>query len=256
MKNAGLALLALLLAVGTAHAWTALCDGCGGTYACSSETHEKMTQILMNNMSCLNNNTFNALDSGWADTSYARDGSGTVYIDEEYFCGWSFDCYGDISHNYAQYWPRGCAPENGQGFFDQSVVNGSFWGGYLLARGLHFAQDVANPYHSVSTDKIRLTCQIQDHAAYEGWVSANWLRFAYYYDQGVKDNMAYHGGGHWAKKRGNVADTASNSIQYWDELTNSNCDNLWASNVWATQQLMWLAGVSNCAYVMHSVICP
>lgn len=257
MKKAILVLIVLVLAAGSAHAWTALCDGCGGVKTCAGASHEQMAQTVMNNLSCLRDNTFNALDAGWADTSYSKDGSGVTYESEEYKCVWNTNCYGDRAHMYDDLWPYGCAEVNALGFFNRHNYRGWYWGGYVLARGLHFVQDAGNPYHT--SDSIPWTsCQPQDHAPYEGWVNSNWVNYGFrsQYEGGVTYQISYSWPSKTTAKDQLLKNLAATSRQYWDDVTNKRCADLWTTNRWATSDLMWYAGAYSAAYVRGGQTCP
>lgn len=272
MKKSILApVLALLLTAGWSQAWTALCDACGGTQTCSAGIHEQMAQILKDKRSCLQNTGFDPLQAGWADTKYSHDDYGDVYVDEEYECGWSTgwdgsDCYGDTAHGHFVSWPYGCAADNVQGFYGTAYNKGAVDGACYLARGLHFLQDVANPFHSY---KVAYCQDNGNHGAYEGWVAANWESkpFKSNYINGINYQAQYNLPRSSATKKDLCRSLAENSRAYisylvtpsgWPYPSGVHCNRLWdkSENEWATCQVAYYAGSYSSAYIKGSKTCP
>ncbi len=236
MRRAMLFACVLFLAVGSAQAWTS-----------NTGVHEWMTQILIDKLPCLtySDSNFNVTDSGWADTPAATDG-GTVYVDEENK-DWNSGNWipGDLAHAYFPLPPQGKADQNAEGFWHN--VNAP-WQMYLLARGLHFLQDVGNPFHSYN----QVFCQAY-HGAYEGWVHTNWNKvwgynsFADAYKAGVDFQLSYDSPSKYEAKDQLTRDLAALSRDQMQYICSMGPQ--WTNNIWATMNLMVLTGEYNAAYV-------
>lgn len=238
MKRVIVAAVVVLLTAGSAHAWTS-----------NSGDHERMSTILRNGLSCLRTSNFNAADSGWADTAAARDGQGTLYLDEEntYWTG-----FGDMGHAFFPSWPQGVAPDNAAGFFRNVAWYDGYdkYYGYALARGAHFIQDMGVVFHTYG----QVFCQAS-HGAYESWVWSNWdgQSFGSSFTQGMNYQLSNNSPSKSQDKAQLTRDLASTSRQYMTWICNNGP--VWSNNTWATRSLMYYTGKYTAAYVRGNGIC-